>query len=351
MLDNSFNFNHVLARCSFQDQEGNAKTIQGYVMIETSTFSFSVGTLVKNDFQLQGNGKMDMFDGFTPCPTVIDAIVVDGQTAEDGIVHVSYTYTGEAYQIKYRIDDTGDYVFALADLVLSVPGLSLGSHSIEMIPVCVNGYEGTGLAQDFVVTQSLTCGTVISDITITSGPATATAVYAGAATQMKYRIDGGPWQPALIANPVYMGSLSVGGHTVEMVPICANNIEGTGFVKNFTISVQPSQSILNYTFNTSYNAPYHTFFRIYINGVLTVSETGNKTGTLNLPVGSSVKAFMEAVGPDPHVSMTHIEMTVDDVTLTTQLFGETQDQAFGNILQFTFIPNGDDYSITQVAGL
>jgi hypothetical protein len=339
MIDNHLNFSHVLVRCSFDDKNGNIRTIQGYVMIESSTLGFSPGALVKNDFSMQGNGKLDMFDGLVPCPTAITSITVDGQTASDGIVHVSYTYTGDAYQIKYKIDGSGNYLYALADLVLSVPGLALGSHSIEIIPVCVNGYEGSGLTQDFVVTQSQVCGTVISDITIT--PSIATSVYAGTATQMKYRIDGGIWQNNSITYSVPIGNLPVGVHTIEMVPICSNNVEGTGLMKPFTIAIQPSQSIINYSF-----ALFGTGdMLIYVNGVLTVSlnaSTGSP-GSLVVPNGATIKWSISS-SLDGRPGSRALTLRTQDATTGVILNNQTATGAA--FLQYIFTTNGDTFNLT-----
>lgn len=338
MIDNMLNFNNILFRCSFDDQNGDVKTIQGYCMIETTTIGWSQGNLVKNDFQLQGTGKLDIFDGLIPCPTVITTITVDGEEADDGIVHISYTYTGDSYQVKYRIDGTGDYAYALGAAVIDVPGLSVGDHSVEIIPVCLNGYEGTGLIQDFIVTRALICTSAITAINIAGGAAT--NISTGAATQMKYRIDGGTWVMALITDSIPVGTLAVGNHTIEEVPVCSNGVSGTGFVKNFTISVQPAQSIINYLFIFSGLPAPLTTFNIYVNGILSVSSSSPGSGSLSAPLSATITATISCGN-----SGKHMRMQVSDQTTSTALFDQTKPSP--DSVSYLFTTNGDTYFISQ----
>lgn len=338
MLDQQLNFTHVLARISFDDPNGDIRTVQGYVMIEQSTLSWAAGDVVKDDFQIQGNGKLDMFDGLVPCGTVITGITVDGQEASDGIVHTTYTYTGDAYQIKYRIDNTGDYVYVVADLTIDIAGLAIGDHSIEIIPCCANGYEGTGATQSFTVTQAQTCNTVISAITIDSGVTNATAVYTGSATQMRYRIDGGAWNVVPITQVIGTGSLPVGAHTIDMVPICSNGILGTGAEQGFTIASQPSQSDVNWEYITLDDVG--TSFRLYINGVLVISpHIDGGSGTITVPVGQTIKAVITS-----SESIHTIHLEVADTTTSTILY--SQSAADPNTIQYSWTANGDTYSVT-----
>lgn len=336
MIDNQLTFSHVLVRCSFNDENGDIRTMQGYVMIETSTVGYSPGALVKTDFQLQGNGKLDLFDGLVPCPSIITSVTVTGQTAMDGIAHIDYTYTGDVYQVKYRIDATGDYVYAVADITIDVPGLSVGDHLVEIIPVCINGYEGTGLIEDFTITQSLTCSSAITAITVTTGSgANATNTYTGAATQMKYRIDGGVWINTLITTIVSLAGMSVGNHTIEEVPICANGAEGTGLVQPFTVASQPAQSIIQYAYTGPTN---NSALKIYSNGVLIVNVNSTQSGFRTVATGSSIKGVITTNGPHT------VEIKTEDITTSTTL--DDQTDAGPITLQYIFTANGDTFKIT-----
>lgn len=347
MLQNQLNFSGILFRCSFDDENGDVRTIQGYCIIESSTLSYSTGLLVKNDFSLQGNGKLDMFDGLIPCPSVITTITVDGQEDADGIIHLTYTYTGSVYQVKYRFDNTGNYAYALVDQPIAQGGLALGDHTVEIIPVCVNGYEGAGLVQDFKVTQALTCGSAITAITVTTGVgANATNTHTGAATQMKYRIDGGMFINALIDAVISLSGLSVGNHTIEEVPICSNGLEGTGLVQPFTVTAQPAQSVINYDFENSFPADTSANYEIFVNGVLTIAAATAQTGSFNASVGASILARVNAATNDPSQSL-FLELLIVDNTTSTTL---TDQNSSGNnvTLTFTFTATADTFTISQL---
>lgn len=348
MLNNQLGFMHVQFRCSFDDENGDVKSVQGFAMIETSNLSSSVGALVKNDFNLVGSGKLILFDGFDPCPTAINTITVTGQTASDGIIHVTYTYSGGLYQIKYRLDGEGEYVYALADVQLDIPGLSVGNHFIEIVPVCINGFEGTGLIQDFAVTQSLTCSSVITSIVITTGAgASATNTHTGAATQMKYRIDGGAWVYASITSSISLAGLSVGNHTMEEIPVCANNVEGSGMVQPFTISASPSQSATHYDFTNGTVGRTSIIMSIFVNGVLTVSDNSTQSGDIVVPVGATVKVQIIARTFVPLGSISAFLSVKDDTTNT--VLSNQSNSGVGVTLTYMYTATADNYTITESA--
>ena len=365
MLNNLFNFNHVLARCSFNDENGNVKTVQGYVMIETGTLGISQGALVKNDFNLQGHGKLDMFDGLVPCPTLITGITVNGQENSDGVVHVSYTYAGEAYQVKYRIDNTGDYIYALADLTIDVPGLSVSSHSIEIIPVCVNGYEGTGMTVNFVVTQAMTCSSAITGMIIHTSNSSKysslttnttvsqdsssdyiSPVLTGGATTYMYAWDGSNIFTTVPAGTnIPIGNLPIGPHVIALIPICTfpdnKQVYGAGTSQGFTLLSQPAQSKVNYSY---INFPPNNSLNIYVNGVLTISLTdANAASFIMVPAGATVKSVLQS---SQTFGLRAGTLTITDNTTGIRLFNQSAISPF--TVQYTFTANGDEFTILGV---
>lgn len=348
-MNAQFNFSNVLFRCSFEDDGGNIRTLQGYAMVETSTLSFSPGAIVKNDFQLQGSGRLDMFDGLIPCPTTIDSISVTGLSDPAGNIGITYTYTGDLYQVKYRLDGMGAYIYALGALPLTINGVTVGNHSIEIIPICTNSYEGTGLSQTFAVTQALVCTSVVTDITISTivGSVFATAVKTGGATQMQWNLDGGFGIVAPITDQIPLSSLAPGNHKLTIVPLCLISgqlVPGTGFTKNFTVSSTPTQSIVNYNFLLSGSVSSVNQFQIYVNGVLMVNSNAAGTGSINVPIGATVRASLVCYIPGGPGTK-HGELTVFDSTTATVLFDSTVAQPVS--LQYNVVANGDSYIITQ----
>lgn len=363
LINNQLGFSSVLVRCSFDDENGDVRTVQGYVIIEKSALTFAPGQLVKNDFTLQGNGKLDIFDGLIPCPTVISTITVDGQEDEDGVVRVNYTYTGDIYQVKYLVDNAGVYGYALAGATIDVTGLSVGDHTISVTPLCVNGYEGTGADQAFVVTQGMTCASTISGLTVNApsvgqvtnpgtgvtivtgvSPLSLQAAISGGATKFLLAIDLSNEVLYAAGSTVPITGLDVGNHTVYVTPICTysggQQVRGTQSVFTFTVAVNPSQSTINYNY---INFPPSNSLLIYVNGILTVSlNTANSSGSFVAAVGAVVKAVLQTM-TTPAGART-ATLTVTDTTISSTLFNESGNSPF--TLTFSFTAAGDTYQIT-----
>lgn len=342
-------------RLSFTDDVGNTKSMQGTLLVKTSAITAAVGQVVKDSLTFQGTGALAIFDGLIPCTTVINTITVNGQTGASGIVTVDYTYTGDLAQVMYQIDGTGSWVYAQAAVELSVPGLSLGAHTITIIPICSNGFQGTSLTQSFKVTQALSCNTTISGIVINLSNLTALATVApgGTATTMNYSIDGGIAVNVPIGQTVSLKGLPVGPHTISMTPIClvvvngvSQQLPGQTAFQNFTIASQPSQSVM--TYNISREVPTIGFkcqFQIYVNGNAIVSTVANANGQLNVQVGSSVRCVVSCfvTSGTPGATPT-TQLTVTDTTTSTVLSNQSQTNQ-ANDLEFTFTASSDSYTI------
>lgn len=347
VLGNQLQMLEIPFRASFTHLDGTIKSLQGTLLISKTTFAFTVGDIVKSSHTFDGNGILQQFDGLIPCDTAVTAIAVAGQTAADGTITITYSYTGPVYQVKYRIDAQGDYAYAAIGVAIVIPGLANGQHSVEIIPVCTNAFEGTGKDQAFQVTQAQTCGTVITNIVISSsGPLTATNAFTGSATQMVYSIDGGTEITAPINQTIPLSGLSVGAHSITETPICANNVRGTGFTKAFTVAAQPSQSIINWSFGQIAIRDFTPSFRIFVNGVLTVSQTGSSSGMIVVPLGQSVMAQVSGNRSGRPGAAIVATLLVIDTTTSTQLTNQSQ-TAQSVSLTFTWTPSGDTYSITE----
>jgi hypothetical protein len=340
MFDNQLGFSQVQFQCTFRDDQGNVRSIRGQALVETNTVTITVSALVKQDLSLQGSGKMIIFDGIVPCATAITAITFTGLADPDGNVTVNYTYTGDAYQVKYLVDGTGDYIYALPNGSISLPSSAIGDHSIEIIPVCQNGFEGTGMIQEYTVTHDTACPAVITDISI-SGTYIATNTHTGPASIMRYKIDGAPmWSIVPINTPIPLGGLSAGAHTIKEQPGCTIGLWGTSFTKAFTIASQPAQSQIKYS--TAFDSHSDGTFNIYVNGVLTVTLTDTQAETsINVPTGASVRVALTAGG-----GRTYDLKTVDESTATT-LDEQSGTFSLTATYQYTFTATaGHTYNLT-----
>jgi len=343
MLVNQLNFAHVRARIAFQDANGDIKSIDGWVMISSLTFNATVNALTKGDASMISNGELRYYDGLIACDATIVGITPAGTTDPDGNMTFTYGYTGSPNSVKYRLDDTGPWTIQAIATTISINGVSNGDHFITIVPICDNGYESdTSTSQSFTMTRGMTCSGTITDITITTTSATPVVGVAGAPTY-QYRIDGGTWftknlLPSI--DPVSLSSLSTGSHTIEMKPLCSNGVNGTGFIKTFSYTA-PSTSTINWQFS---NAGASTgFFKIWVNGVLTVSVTGINSGTFSVPNGATV---LSQTGVNLHNGIDVTLTTVDSTTSTTI---DTRNTGAPGNVSFT-IPtvdvNGDTFLIT-----
>lgn len=344
-------------RLSFTDDEGNSKTFQGTVLIETANISGSVGQVVKNTLSLTGSGSLIMFDGLVPCATTIDSITITGTSSPTGIITIDFTSTGDLFRIKYQFDGAFP-IYVQGPSQINFQGLLVGAHTVLLTPICTNGFEGTPLSKDFVITQNQSCNTTITAITVDLPTLTAVAVFTGTAQNMQYRIDAGTWVIVPISNVVDMKGLAPGNHSIEMVPLCSvgpgGTLQGTGFIQNFTITSTPGQSTINYNFQlgSSPGGIASSSFAIYRNGLLAVIGPLPATGSIQVNVGDSIRAQVTAQGASQRLIVTDfvpVSQTVTDQTTATVLSNQSAVTAFPS-LTFTFTANGDVYLISQSVG-
>ena len=364
MINNQVGFLSLNFQLVWTDDLGNAMGMQGVVIVKSSKLSGTVGQVVKSSFSLMGSGSALIFTGSSPCPTTIDSITVSGASGASGTISVTYAYTGDLYQVKYQIDGSGAWSYAQGAAAIPVVGLGIGQHSIKIIPICSNNYEGTGLTQAFVITQALTCTTVISAIAVNLTNLTATPTYTGPATQMQYSIDGGAFVTVPITQAVSLKNLIVGTHTINMVPLCSVNgalLPGTGFTQTFTIVSQPALSKLNFLYTLMQSGYGASYFNIYVNNILTVpTSAASGGGTVYVPVGSTVRCQASASGANGHnpnplfppVQLkVQVELKVADKTLNEAIITDLITHGANPSLTFTFTPNGDEYDVYMTSSL
>lgn len=337
ITDNWLNYLNVKFICSFSDKNGNTRSVQGYAIIKSNTLSIAANSLVKSDFDLEGNGELMVFDGLIACDSTITGITVSGQTGGSGIVTITYTYTGAPYRVKYRLNGTGPYSYALLGVSIVTPELANGSYSVEIVPVCQNGYESDNSAsQAFIVTHGGTCSATVSSIGTSGG--SLVPVFTGTPSTWKYSIDGGAFitVSALITS-VDISSLSVGAHTVSVIPTCSNGVDGTGILNQaFTVSASPTTFTLHWQI-ASFVAG--NTLQILVNGVMALSTSTPSTGTITGPAGASIIARI--IGNNNSGSF--VELKTQDTTSSTVLNDQTGHCPV--TLSYAFTVTGDTYSV------
>jgi hypothetical protein len=336
-VDNWLNFNSIQCRVTFDDTLGNVRSIQGYVIFKSNTASWSAGSLVKTDIDMDGTGQLMVFDGTIPCDSAIAGITVSGQTGGSGIVSIAYTYTGSPYQVKWRLNGSGPYFYALLGVTITPPELANGTYSIEIIPVCSNSYESDNSAsQAFIVTHAATCSATVSAISTSGGSLVPT--FTGSPSTWKYSIDGGPYTTvSIFITAVDISSLGVGAHTVSVIPTCSNGVDGTGILNQaFTVSAGPTTFTINWQL-ASFVAG--NTIQIFVNGVMNLSTSTPGTGSITGPSGATIIA--RVIGNNNSGSL--VELKTQDTTTSSVLNDQTGHCPV--TLSYTFSVTGDTYSV------
>lgn len=335
--DNWLNYLNIKFICSFNDKNGDIRSVQGYTVVKSDVFSIAAGALVKTDFELEGNGELLIFDGLIACDSTITGITITGQTGGTGIVNITYTYTGAPYRVKYKIDGIGPYLYALLGVAIVPPELANGSHSVEIIPVCANGYESDNSAsQAFIVTHGGTCSATVSSIGTSGG--SLTPVFTGTPSTWKYSIDGAAFiTVSILITAVDISSLGVGPHTVSVIPTCSNGVDGTGIINQaFTVSASPTTFTINWQL-ASFVAG--NTIQIFVNGVPNLSTSTPGTGSLTGPAGASIIA--RVLGNNNTGSF--VELKTQDTTTSTVMDDQTGHCPV--TLSYAFTATGDTYSV------
>ena len=337
MLTEMFGFVFAKWRIAYTSNEGVVKSLEGSGVVDATAWNASTSALVKNDTSITGDGELKFFDGLIPCNATITGITPTGMTGGTGIVTITYTYTGSPYQVKWRLNGMGPYFYALLGVSIVTPALAAGSYSIEIVPVCANGYESDNSASTvFAVTLGLTCSATTSAISTSGGSLRPT--FTGSPSQWQYSIDGAAFTTvSVLVTAVDISALSVGAHTVSVIPICSNGVSGTGILNQaFTVTASPTTFTIAWVFSSFVAG---NTFTLFVNGVASVSTSTPGSGTITGPAGSTI--ITRIIGNNNTGSF--VEMKTQDTTTSTVLDDQTGHCPV--TLNYTFVVSGDTYGI------
>lgn len=364
IMQNQIGFLTLPFRMIYTDANGVSNGVQGTAVFKSVKFDMKVGQVVQGNYEITGSGAVIVFEGVSPCDTTIDSITVNGASSASGSVTVGYTYTGDLMNVVYQIDGAGAWITAAGATALNLLNMPVGSHSIQIIPVCANGYQGAGMTQTFIITQGLTCSSFVASMTIgtptpsnfsnlSSGVSTqvATSTYAlpninGSAPFYLYIIDTGPATLLPAGTPIPINNLSPGVHTIYFAPVCIINgqqVQGTAGSGRFTLISNAGQTVVNY--NLTAAGLLTPNFQIYVNNVLTITG-GAQSGTLNVPVGSVVRVVTGVQRNIDFFLLAFITQVVQDQTTNTTL-SNLSTNAANPSLTYTFTTNSDTFNITM----
>lgn len=314
----------VAYRIIFTNDEGELRLIEGYALPTSVNLGGGSEGFANGNCALQGDGSVEVRDLVIPCPSTITSVqlVQDGTSA---LIRIT-GHTGSPERYDYSVD-SGGYITEFVDsFVEDLPlqdGLAPGDHTITIIPVCENGYNGTPFTTTFtILAPPVTPCDEPYDITFFSvDEDSAVASWSGSSPA-----DGYDWE-------LYIGGTYVqGGHaaseganltglasgttyTMKIKAICEEGVSESAFVSaDFT--TEESDDPLTFTWGFTKNSTFGSL-KITKNGLIVLNQTSTGTGSLTIEPGSVVVVYVQEVGDAVKV------LFIEDTTTPAVLFNDT----------------------------
>lgn len=223
------------------------KVIQGFAIVESSSFSGPSDGFATGTFNMTGNGEPYIMDGLIPCDITISSVTVGTESSGSRTVTMNTTGTGTLHLIEYTIDggERQSY-FGGTSFSISRPAGTWKSYwTYEFIPVCPNGYDGVSKTINISFSQaSATCSLVISSVTVGSEsagliPVTMNITGTGSLERIDYSVNGGARQSVYGATTFNLSRPSgthYSSYNYVFYPVCTNGDDGTSKAVTITFS-------------------------------------------------------------------------------------------------------------------
>lgn len=248
-------------------------------------------------------------------PTLTCAAVVSNvQTLQTGTdVNVSWDSTGTPEGFKYRVD--GGLWLTTTNKAILLSGLSVGSHTIIIVPFC-NCNEGTSATKTFsVVSSAALCIADIASVTFNqtgAGAGNMVVSATGSAVSFNYRIDGGAWVNTT-SSTIPLTGLSAGNHTFEVIAICSNGSTGGNALITFNVTSAAQYIVIAFNSANGNHQIQRSFddgktaihYRIFC----AVSNTWQGPFTASLGPGALTSAVITGSGPHCNTALTDVTFT------------------------------------------
>ncbi len=157
-------------RAKFINDAGNMKQIQGVVIVQNTNFNAQAGQLADTTAELLGTGSYNITDGVdNTCSNSIETAEINeievengesgliiGNTADLEVVITALADPDNSiYRFDYWLDSNdrnseftgGEIPVQIATIVSG--SMTVGSHTLHIVPVCENGYDGTEFIVNF----------------------------------------------------------------------------------------------------------------------------------------------------------------------------------------------------------
>lgn len=317
---------HINYRMIFTNDEGALKVIEGTALPVNVSLGGGSEGFATGSISLEGDGAVDVRDLIIPCPSSITSI----QLVEDepnSIIRIT-GHTGTPARYEYSVDG-GGFVTQMVtsyiqDLVLE-GGLSAGSHTITIIPVCENGYNGETFEGTFELIGTGGGCDVPTDIVfsaITETTATASWTAPGTPPGDGYEwelllgtsfVDGGTEAGTSVNLTGLTGGLT---YTLKVKSICTTGVSESAFASNtFETSAPTDPTQVQWEF-TELSGGNGTL-SITVDGTPTVNATTTSDGVF-APAGGEFIAI-NVIGPGSQVK----DLFVYDLTASITLYSDT----------------------------
>lgn len=329
-LYNYFNgMTAIQYRIIFTNDQGSLKVVEGVALPISVNLGGGSEGHATGSATLKGDGAVDVRDLIIPCPSSITSIQLIEDTP-NSIIRIT-GHTGSPARYEYSVDG-GPFVpqtvtSFIQDLVLE-GGLSAGVHSIVIIPVCDNGYNGTPYESTFELmgTGGGGCDAptdlVFSSITETTATASWTAPGSPPA-------DGYYWELYIGTSFQTSGteattSINLTGltggltYTFKVRGVCETGVSVSSFIQNtFDTTAPANPTRIEWLFAEV--SPAAGKLVIKVNGVAEVDVTDPDDDTLLISGGDEITVDVTEMVPGADIK----DLYIQDLTTSTVLYSNS----------------------------
>jgi hypothetical protein len=316
-------------RIIFTNDEAGLKVIEGTALPVNTNLGGGSEGFASGSATLKGDGAVEVRDLIIPCPSSITSIQLIEDTP-NSIIRIT-GHTGSPARYEYSVDG-GAFVVQtvtsfIQDLVLE-GGLGAGLHSIVIIPVCDNGYNGETYNDTFTLAGTGGGGCdaptdiVFSAITETTATASWTAPGSPPA-------DGYYWELYIgtsfqtsgteATTSVNLTGLTGGlTYTFKVRSLCESGVSESGFASN-TFDTDPPANPTQIQWLFQEISPAAGRLVIKVNGVAEVDETTPGAGTLMIAGGDEITVDVTPALPGADIK----DLYIQDLTDSTVLYSNS----------------------------
>lgn len=314
---------------SFTNDQGQNRFIEGVALITELSLGGGSQGFASGNATMEGDGSVDIRDLLVPCPSSIQSV----QLVEDepnSIIRIT-AHTGSPARYEYSVDG-GGFVTQTAnsyiqDLILE-GGLGAGVHSITIIPVCENGYNGTEFNTTFELmgTGGGGCGvpTGLVFSAITENTATASWTPPGSPPADGYYWElyvGTSFQTSGTEATASVNLTGLTGgltYTFKVKSRCETGVSESGFISDtFDTDAPANPTQIQWIFQEI--SPAAGRLVIKVNGVEQVNETDPGGGTLMITGGDEITVDVTEALPGADIK----DLYIQDLTTSGVLYSNS----------------------------